>query len=370
MPMISLLAYSIQALILAALLVVVCLRLRTLDLYLAGTILFWVIAVVGIYARYKTNQVFFYSNDQAYHLQLMSFYIPVEGIKFGFEELTNWRYPVILPAYFLSKIGFDPTLANKFIHFLYLIATYKSGQRFLAQHKIRPKWWHVALFCGPLPIFMSVLALRDLAIAFFMMSFFLERNPTYRVLGLIGTLLLRPHLAVAVIVGSSISLLFKNLKIKYFIPGISLFTVITYTLGSYVYFIGSTIKEKIPLRAPTEVFTQFKFTRFAANFFGLQFLTLDDTVVAASVPTLFLSRLVFFDTLLTPLIFILVLFVPVAKWDQLRTSVFFTFVFFYGLISQTDWNSSRQNMPFFVTMGLVAIVGIEARKASREELVA
>jgi hypothetical protein len=368
--MLSLLAYSIQTLILAALLVVVCLRLRTLDLYLAGTILFWVVAVVAIYARYKTDQVYFYSNDQEYHLQLMRYYIPVEGLGLGFKELTNWRYPVILPAYFLSKVGFDPILANKFIHFLYLIATYKSGQRFLAQHKIRPQWWHVALFCGPLLIFMSALALRDLAIAFFVMSFFLESNPAYRVLGLIGTLLLRPHLAVAVVVGWLISFLFKNLKIKYFIPGIVLFTVLTYTLGSYIYYVGATIKDKIPLRAPTEVFTQFKFTRFAANFFGLQFLTLDDTVVAASIPALFLSRLVFFDTLLTPLIFLIVLFMPLAKWNQLRTSVFFTFVFFYGLVSQTDWNSSRQNMPFFVMMGLVAIVGIEARKAPREELVA
>jgi len=368
--MLSLLAYSIQTLILAALLVVVCLRPRTLDLYLAGTIVFWVVAVIVIYARYKTDQIYFYSNDQEYHLLLMRYYIPVEGLGFGFKELTNWRYPVILPAYFLSKVGFDPILANKFIHFLYLIATYKSGQRFLAQHKIRPQWWHVALFCGPLLIFMSALALRDLAIAFFVMSFFLERNPAYRVLGLIGTLLLRPHLAVAVVVGSLISFLFKNLKIKYFIPGIALFTVLTYTFGSYMYFVGATVKEKIPLRAPTEIFTQFKFTRFAANFFGLQFLTLDDTVVAASVPVLFLSRLVFFDTLLTPLIFLIVLFMPLAKWNQLRTSVFFTFVFFYGLVSQTDWNSSRQNMPFFVMMGLVAIVGIEGRKASREELVA
>ena len=368
--MVSLLAYSIQTLILAALLVVACQRLRALDLYLTGAILFWVVAVIGIYARYKTDQIYFYSNDQEYHLLLMRYYIPVEGLTFGLKELINWRYPVILPAYFLSKVGFDPILANKFIHFLYLIATYKSGQRFLAQHKIRPQWWHVALFCGPLLIFMSALALRDLAIAFFVMSFFLERNPTFRVLGLIGILLLRPHLAVAVVVGSLISILFKNLKTKYFIPGIVLFTVITYTLGSFMYFVGATIKDKIPLRAPTEVFTQFKFTRFAANFFGLQFLTLDDTVVAASVPALFLSRLVFFDTLLTPLIFLIVLFTPIAKWNQLRASVFFTFVFFYGLVSQTDWNSSRQNMPFFVMMGLVAIVGIESRKASREVLVA
>ena len=118
--MVTLLAYSIQTLILAALLVVVCQRLRTLDLFLAGTILFWVVAVIGIYARYKTDQVYFYSNDQAYHLLLMGYYVPVEGVKFGLEELTSWRYPVILPSYFLSRLGFDPILANKFIHLVFV----------------------------------------------------------------------------------------------------------------------------------------------------------------------------------------------------------------------------------------------------------
>ena len=371
--MVTLLAYSIQTLILAALLVVVCQRLRTLDLFLAGTILFWVVAVIGIYARYKTDQVYFYSNDQAYHLQLMRYYVPVEGIKFGLEELTSWRYPVILPSYFLSRLGFDPILANKFIHLLYLIATYKSGRRFLAQHKIIPKWWHVALFCGPITVFMSTLALRDIAISFFVMSFFLERNPAMRILGVVGTLLLRPHLAVAMIVGLGIGYLMKNIKPKYLVPVISIGTLLTYAFGNIMFFVGATFKDKIPLQLASDLFNQAKFVRLAANFFGLQFLTLlntEDSVVDASVSSLILARLVFFDTFLTPLLFLIVLFSFSRKWGQLRLSVFFTFTFFYGLVSQTDWNSSRQNMPFFVMMGLVAIVGIEARKASREELVA
>ena len=57
--MVTLLAYSIQTLILAALLVVVCQRLRTLDLFLAGTILFWVVAVIGIYAGTKQTRSIF-----------------------------------------------------------------------------------------------------------------------------------------------------------------------------------------------------------------------------------------------------------------------------------------------------------------------
>ena len=49
----------------------------------------------------------------------------------------------------------------------------------------------------------------------------------------------------------------------------------------------------------------------------------------------------------------------------MRTTVFYSFLFFYGLISQTDWNSSRQNIPFFVSMGLLAVVGIETRRQAK-----
>ena len=150
-------------------------------------------------------------------------------------------------------------------------------------------------------------------------------------------------------------------------PVISLGTLLTYTFGSIMFFVGATIKDKIPLRMASDLFNQAKFIRLTANFFGLQFLTLlnaEDSVVDASVSSLLLARVVFFDTFLTLLLFLIVLFSFSPKWGQLRLSVFFTFVFFYGLVSQTDWNSSRQNIPFFVMMGLVAIVGIEYRKAS------
>jgi hypothetical protein len=97
---------------------------------------------------------------------------------------------------------------------------------------------------------------------------------------------------------------------------------------------------------------------------------LGETIVSASIPSLLLSRFVFFDTILIPILFIIVLLQPSTRWNELRTSIFFAFIFFYGIISQTEWNSSRQNIPFFVLMGLAAIVGIEGRKPSREELVA
>ena len=325
------------------------------------------LAVIFIYARYKSDQIYFYSNDQAYHLQIITYYMPLEGFKIGLEELFNRRYPVTVPTLMLSKLGLDIILANKFVQLIYLVLTYSSGCRYLDRNQISARWWHVALFCGPIIIFNSSLALRDTAIAYFVILLVLETNPTLRTLGLIGITLLRPHLTISLLVGLIISKLFKNIKHRYFIPALVFFTISTYVLGSYAYFVGATIKDRVPLRAPKEIFAQFKFTRLAANFVSLQFLTLGETIVSASIPALFLSRFVFFDTILTPILFMIILLQPSTRWNELRTSIFFAFIFFYGIISQTEWNSSRQNIPFFVIMGLVTVVGMNSRKAHLAE---
>ena len=363
LTMTSLTMYSVQTVLLAALLGFLCLRKRALDLYLFGIISFWVISVIFIYARYKSDQIYFYSNDQAYHLQIITYYMPIEGFKIGLEELLNRRYPVTAPTLMISKLGIDIILANKFVQLVYLVLTYCSGRRYLVRNQISPRWWHVALFCVPIIVFNSSLALRDIAIAYFTLLLVLEANPTLRTMGLIGATLLRPHLTISLLVGLIISKLFKKIKRRYFIPALAFFTIATYVLGSYAYFVGATIKDRVPLRAPKEIFAQFKFTRLAANFVSLQFLTLGETIVSASIPALFLSRFVFFDTKLTPILFIFIILQPSAKWNELRTSIFFAFIFFYGIISQTEWNSSRQNIPFFVIMGLVTVVGMNSRKA-------
>ena len=371
--MISLTLYAAQTILLANVLLFFTSRKQKIDAFIGIVVAFWVIAVIAIYYRYGADQINFYSNDQVFHWNLLNFYIPREGIPVRLEEILAWRYPVILPVYFISKLGFDGILLLKFSQLVYLILIYRLGLRFISRNGTSPRWWHVALFCGPIFIFMSTLALRDVATAFFAASFMLEKNYSIRVIGLIGTLLLRPHLAVAMIVGLVVGYVLKNIKPKYLVSVIFIGTLLTYTLGSIMYFVGATFKDKVPLKLATDVFNQAKFIRLAANLLGLQFLTLLNTKlkgVDASTATLLLSRLVFFDTFLTPILFLIVLFSFSREWRQLQLSVLFTFTFFYGLISQTNWNSSRQNMPFFVMMGLVAIVGIEARKASREELVA
>jgi hypothetical protein len=41
-----------------------------------------------------------------------------------------------------------------------------------------------------------------------------------------------------------------------------------------------------------------------------------------------------------------------------RIQIFISFSFFLGLAAQTDFNSTRQNLPFLSTMGVLALVGL------------
>ena len=212
---------------------------------------------------------------------------------------------------------------------------------------------------------MSTLALRDLAIGFFTLLMVFESTPTTKICGLIGTFLLRPHLAVALVIGYIVSQIYSYIRPKFYLVSIFILTIAIYWFGTISYFLGSSIQTGTPIGNPINVFTQYKFTRMAANMLGIQFLTLDESVVDASTLTLFLSRLVFIDTWLIPALFLVFLVQQSKHFTQLRTQIFFAFIFFYGLTSQTPWNSSRQNIPFLISMGLLTVVGIESRSQTK-----
>jgi len=354
----SLLSFSLQALLLSVLVIVFCLHKRSLDMYVGAVVVFWLLSVVLIYARFGTEQVFLYSNDQEIHLLILEQYLPNEGIPFNFEKLIAWRYLVTLPVYFFSLFGLNSVLLLKLQQLVYLIFTYKLGHNFLIRHNIKPKVWHVGLFVGPIMIFMSTLALRDLAIGFFTALFIIHPHQNQKFIGIIGTFLLRPHLAVALVIGYIVSQIYSYIRPKFYLVSIFILTIAIYWFGTISYFLGSSIQTGTPIGNPINVFTQYKFTRMAANMLGIQFLTLDESVVDASTLTLFLSRLVFIDTWLIPALFLVFLVQQSKHFTQLRTQIFFAFIFFYGLTSQTNWNSSRQNIPFLISMGLLAVVGI------------
>ena len=212
---------------------------------------------------------------------------------------------------------------------------------------------------------MSTLALRDLSLSYFALLFLVESRPQLKFLGFIGTVLLRPHLAIALVFGWTIAYFLRNLKRGNFVLGITVVSLLAYVLGAYSYLTVISLRNDASLGSDNAIWTQLQFSRLAANILGIQFLTFNDAVVSASVTYLFVSRIVFMDTFLAPILFIGCLFRFSNTWNRLNITVFTAFVFFYGLVSQTSWNSSRQNIPFLISMGLLAVVGIESRRKTK-----
>jgi hypothetical protein len=353
-------SYSIQAIFFALVAVVVVSRSKKTDLYQFALISIWLIGVIAIYARYGEDQVLFYSNDQQFHRQVLEYYIPEEGLHLN--AAIGLRYLLTVPVYLISLLGFNAMLVIKLFQLMSLLEMYRTSKRYLVRSQIAVKPWHIVLFAGPIMVFMSLLALRDLLLALFVIKFVFETSSKQKTLGLLFAFLLRPHLGVALMVGALIAYFYIQLKPRFQLLNLCVISLCTYVFGSVTYWFGSFIQRGTEIKPPENLFTQLKFTRLLANFFGLQFLTLrggDDTVVALPNLVLLVSRLIFLDTFLIPMLFLYALFAHVKFLSYQKVSIFLSFVFFYGIVSQTTFNSTRQNIPFLACMGLLAVADIE-----------
>ena len=353
-------SYSIQAIFFALVAVVVVSRSKKTDLYQFALISIWLVGVIAIYARYGEDQVLFYSNDQLFHRDVIEYYLTVEGIQV--RELISLRYLLTVPVYFVSLLGFNAMLIIKFLQLSALLLVYKRSQQFLSEHSLQIRFWQLPLIAGPILIFMSLLSLRDVMLAYFALLFVSSSDRNSRIIGLGGAFLLRPHLGVALAIGFILSSFYSRWKPKFQSIAFSAVALFSYGIGTIAYWIGAVIQKGVSFDTPRTVFSQLKFSQLAANFFGLQFLALnnpDRAIVDASTFTLLLSRLVFFDTLLIPILFLIALY---RHPDFLTKQKFLTlqaFLFFYGVVSQTSYNSTRQNIPFLACMGLLAVADIE-----------
>jgi hypothetical protein len=213
-------------------------------------------------------------------------------------------------------------------------------------------------------IFFSFFALRDLTLALFAISYIFERRIQRRAFIIALVFLLKPHLAISLLFGTFALALFRVVRtnLNYYVT--FLFLVSSYFLGAVSYSIGTYFKDGFYPGFPRELFSQAKISQLALNFSGLQFFSFvnDPTFPSVTTPTylLLLARIVLFDTFLIPLSFI---FISVFLLRYLKNESFLlinSFVFYLGLVSQTDFNSTRQNIPFLAVMGIVSVVNIEA----------
>jgi hypothetical protein len=359
-------AYYFQAIGAALAIVIMFSRNRKIDFFPLVAVGTWLIGVCAIYYKYGSNQVNFYSNDQDIHLRFIRFYIPEEG--FDIRNIISLRYLITYPAYVLTKLGLNDVLILKTFQILSLIGIYTKSKKVLLLHISKIKVWHFMFVASPLMFFFSLLALRDLTLALFAICFVFDKGVQRKGFYAVLIFLLKPHLSIALVFGTLMLIGFKRMKSQLNHILAMLFICLSYVFGSFSYSIGTYFKDYFFPGIPDQLFSQSKFFRISLNFSGLQFFTLindKNSVVAESTGFLLLARIVLFDTFLIPITFAVVC---VFFLRQLRGSAFVilaSFVFYLGLVSQTEFNSTRQNVPFLAVMGIVAVVNIEAVKSSR-----
>ena len=361
-------AYYLQAIGVALAIIFAFSRNRKIDFFPLLAVVAWLIGVCAIYYQYGDNQVNFYSNDQDIHLRFIRFYIPEEG--FDIRNVISLRYLITYPAFILSKLGLNDVLILKAFQIISLLGIYFKSKQVLLPRVLNIKVWHFMFIASPLMFFFSLLALRDLTLALFTMCLVFEKSVKRKGFYAALIFLLKPHLSIALIFGTLLLFGFRHLKSSLNHVYATIFICLAYVCGSFSYSIGTYFKDFFFPGLPNELFSQSKFFQISLNFSGLQFFALineKNSVVAESAGFLLIARILLFDTFLIPITFVIAC---VFFLRQLRGSAFVilsSFVFYLGLVSQTDFNSTRQNIPFLAAMGIVAVANIEAALRSRRK---
>ena len=351
--------YTFQALILGAALLILARQNGKWRAYSTLYVLVWTLAVIAIKFKYGAEQATFYSYDQQTQLEMYDRLLQ-NGLLLSPQQFVADRYLIIVPVRLLNIFGIEPILATKFLQAICLLLLYRVCVKFLERNNLTVKLAHAIFFAGPLFIFLSTLGLRDLEIALAATYFFIGQNRHLKQLSLLVLIPLRPHLAVALTFGWLVSKFIKQFQFKKTYVVLTVLTIVSFALGSYGYVYGRNVQFGSAITEPA-IFQQDAWWRYLSNLVGLQFLSLDDRIVNISVVRLLALRLFFVDSFLVPICFVVTLMAQKIEHSLLRVQVFLSFTFFLGLAAQTDFNSTRQNLPFLSTMGVLALLGLLKR---------
>ena len=351
--------YSCQAILLSLALLLIARQNGKFSNYSILYVVVWTVSVIAIRLKYGVDQVSFYSYDQQTQLEMYERLL-TNGLLFSPQQFVADRYLIIVPVRIFDMFGIEPILATKFFQAVCLLLLYRVCVKFLEQNDLRVRLYHAIFFVGPLFIFLSTLGLRDLEIALATTYFFLGQNTYLKQFSLLVLLPLRPHLAVSLAFGWLFIKIFKKFNFRRIYVALIVVTFFAFTVGGYGFIIGRNIRDGNAIVAP-QIFDQDPWWRFFSNLVGLQFLAFDDRTVNLSVVNLLSLRLIFIDSFLIPICFVITLLSQKLEFTLNRIQVFLSFAFFLGLAAQTDFNSTRQNLPFLSTMGVLALLGLVKR---------
>jgi hypothetical protein len=355
--------YLCQAILLGLALLLIARQNGKFSNYSILYVFVWTVSVIAIRLKYGVDQVSFYSYDQQTQLEMYERLL-TNGLLFSPQQFVADRYLIIIPVRIFDMFGIEPILATKFLQAVCLVLLYRVCVKFLEQNDLRVRLCHTMFFVGPLFIFLSTLGLRDLEIALATTYFFLGQNIYLRQFSFLVLLPLRPHLAVSLAFGWLMLKVHRQFSFRKIYLVLTFWTINAFVIGGYAYVIGRNIQFGNAIISP-QVFTQESWWRFFSNLVGLQFLNFDEETVSMSTIRLLSLRLIFIDSFLIPICFVITLLSQKLEFTLNRIQVFLSFTFFLGLAAQTDFNSTRQNLPFLSTMGVLALLGLVKRDESR-----
>lgn len=358
------LVYSLQAICLGVLLWILSQSSHRTDVFMTAYVCVWTVGVIAIYWKFGDAQDIFYSDDQMIQVNLVN-HVTQNPLVYSLRGIVGLRYVITIPASLLARIGIDTLLALKFLQAIFFILTYRLIREHFRIENLKFKAWYLILFAGPLFVFLSLLGLRDLALAYFSLYLIIGRDPRVLAISWIGLFLLRPHLAIALVFGRVIGFAFERARFAFHQLFIPLVVVVSFISGTYAYMIGRHFQMNAPLDfySLSHLGTQSGFIRLFANFGGLQFLLFGSDIVNLPTSNLVLLRILFFDTFLIPILFIWMV-VSTSALQKHSVSILASFTFFLGLVSVTEFNSTRQNLPFLVLMGVTVVVHLADRGRS------
>ena len=347
--------YVLQTLLVAGLLLVLCWRESVL---LRVQILVWSIGVTSLVARFGLDeQLNFYSNDQRFYTSVVN---DLSTQQFSADIdwwLNSAKLPYTVPASVLGAIGIDSSLALKTISLICLLVL----TRHVIHSRIPATLTKVnsSLFitaCGGIGVFYSLLALRETMMMLLVTRFVTTSSPATRALMILLIFLLRPHLAAALVVAAVVIMLWDQLELRYRPSGLGFLGIagLGSVIGSMLFSLGnwsqgSSLLDNIGRLGIDSA------TRIASNFVGLQFLTARSETVEFSIRSLLVLRIVFSETIIIPTLFTAILLVRPQLANTQSRLVLLSFSIYVGLVTNTDFNSFRQNIPFMAVMGLVIL---------------
>jgi len=333
-------------------------------------ILLWTLGVTGIAWRFGlVEQLNFYSNDQRYYQEVVEILLTEQSLVSDTSLIESLKLPYTGPALLLATAGIHPALALKTISLVsFLVLTSDLLRR--NEERGIGNGLRLLFFtgCGGIGIFFSVLALRETMMMLFAYRYATWTSAVSRIISLAMIYLLRPHLAVALAVGQMLATSWSWLSRGKRIGQLwtVLLVVFSSTIGSALYSLQSY------LRSGGSDFLQgilgvSRATRVASNLVGLQFLTVPEGTVNFSLTTLLLLRLVFSETVLIPLGFTLVCFVLAQETTVQSQFTLCAFTMYASVVTNTDFNSFRQNIPFMPLLGFLILDMLRTRQVKLSE---